>query len=197
MNKRKNYYGYTPSKIARMGEKEIRRIYSEYRKIANKRAARMRAAGYGAYESAQAHFPTTKSLSAGALREQFAEVNRYLRDYRTRLKDLRNYEKESIERLHEHGYDFVTRENFKQFTDFMEWARARSGSNDRVFKSDRVAELFEQKERLNISANALQKNFDHYLENLDAIKEVSRLKKTNRAMSDRELVSRIRKAKKK
>ena len=194
--KRKNYYGYTPSKIARMGEKEIRRIYSEYRKIANKRAMRMRAAGYGEYESAQAHFPTTKSLSAGALREQFAEVNRYLRDYRTRLRDLRNYERESIERLHEHGYDFVTRENFKQFTDFMEWARARSGSNDRIFKSDRVAELFEQKERLNISANALQKNFDHYLENLDQIKKVSRLKNTNRAMSDRELTSRIRKAKK-
>ena len=79
----------------------------------------------------------------------------------------------------------------------MEWARARSGSNDRVFKSDRVAELFEQKERLKISANALQKNFDYYLENLDAIKEVSRLKNTNRAMSDRELVSRIRKAKQK
>ena len=194
--KRKNYYGYTPSKIARMGEKEIRRIYSEYRKIANKRAARMRAAGYGEYESAKAHFPTTRSLSAGALREQFAEVNRYLRDYRTRLTDLRNYEKESIEQLHEHGYDFVTRENFKQFTDFMEWARARSGSNDRIFKSDRVAELFEQKERLNISANALQKNFDHYLENLDQIKKVSRLKNTNRAMSDRELTSRIRKAKK-
>ena len=195
--KRKNYYGYTPSKIARMGEKEIRRIYSEYRKIANKRAARMRGAGYGEYESAKAYFPTTKSLSTGELREQFAEVNRYLRDYRTRLKDLRNYEKETIESLHAHGYDFVTRENFKQFTDFMEWARARSGSNDRVFKSDRVAELFEQKERLNISANALQKNFDHYLENLDAIKEVSRLKNTNRAMSDRELTSRIRKAKQK
>ena len=194
MRKRENYYGYTPSKIARMGEKEIRRIYSEYRKIANKRAARLRGAGYGDYEAAQAHFLTTRSLSAGELREQFAEVNRYLRDVRTKLRPLRAYEKDTIETLHEHGYDFVTRENFKQFIDFMEWARARSGANDRVFKSDRVAELFEQKERLNISANALQNNFNHYIENLDAIKKVSRLQNTNRAMSDRELTSRIRRA---
>lgn len=196
MRKRKNYYGYTPSKIARMGEKEIRRIYSEYRKIANKRAARLRAAGYGAYEVARTYFPTTKSLNSEDLRERFAEVNRYLRDVRTKIKPLKAYESEALKSLHKHEYDFVTHENFVQFTNFMDWARARAGANDRVYGSDRIAELFEQKERLNISANALQKNFDHYLENIEAVKKVERLEHTNRAMSDRELSSRIRKAKK-
>lgn len=193
MRKRKNYYGYTPSKIARMGEKEIRRIYSEYRKIANKRAARMRGAGYGDYEVAKTYFPTTKSLNTEDLREQFAEVNRYLRDVRTKLKPFKAYEIESLKSLHKHGYEFVTHENFKLFTDFMDWARARSGANDRINGSSRIAELFAEKERLKISANALQKNFDYYLENLEAVKEVKRLEHTNRAMSDRELSSRIRK----
>lgn len=193
MRKRKNYYGYTPSKIARMGEKEIRRIYSEYRKIANKRAARMRAAGYGDYEVAQTYFPTTKSLNTEELREQFADLNRYLRDVRTKIKPLKAYESEALKSLHKHGYKFVNHENFKLFSDFMDWARARAGANDRVYGSSRIAQMFQQKERLKISANALQKNFDYYLENLEAVKKVKRLEHTNRAMSDRELSSRIRK----
>lgn len=195
--KRKNYYGYTPSKIARMGEKEIRRIYSEYRKIANKRAARLRGAGYGKYEIAKTFFPTTKSLSAGELREQFADLNRYLKDTRTTLKSLRKYEAESIASLHEHGYKFVNHGNFKEFGDFMEWAKAREGANDRVYKSGHMSEMFEQIERLNISENALEANFKYYLNNLEYVKEVSRLEHTNRAMSDRELSSRIKKVKNK
>ena len=186
-------FSYTPSQIARMPEREVRKIYSEYRKIANKRAARLRGAGYGMYESAQKKFAKTRDLDAQEVRAAFAEVNMYLRDVRTKVRALRTYETGQLEQLHEHGYDFINKSNFKQFTDFMEWARARSGSNDRIFKSDRVAELFEQKERLKISANALQKNFDYYLEHLDKIKDVAPLQNTNRAMSDRELTSRIRK----
>lgn len=186
-------FSYTPSQIARMPEREVRKIYSEYRKIANKRAARLRGAGYGMYESSQKLFRKTKDLDAQEVRAAFAEVNMYLRDVRTKVRALRRYETDQLQQLHEHGYDFINKQNFKQFTDFIEWARARSGSNDRIFKSDRVAELFEQKERLKISANALQKNFDYYLEHLDKIKEVAPLQNTKRAMSDRELTSRIRK----
>ena len=189
-------FSYTPSQIKRMPEKQVRKLYAEYRKIANKRAARLRGAGFGEYEAAQVYFTPTKNLTEAQVKAAFADVNMYLRDVRTKIKPLRAYESNQIETLHEHGYDFITKENFKQFTDFMEWAKARAGSNDRVFKSDRVAELFEQKERLKISANALQKNFDHYLENLDKIKDVAPLKNTSRAMSDRELSSRIRKVKK-
>ena len=189
-------FSYTPSQIARMPEKQVRKLYSEFRKIANKRAARMRRAGYDKYEASKAYFEKTKDLSGAEVRAAFADVNIYLRDKRTKIKSLKEYEADQIATLHEHGYDFVNKSNFKEFTDFMEWAKARSGSNDRIFKSDRVAELFEQKERLKISANALQKNFDHYLENLEQIKDVAPLENTSRAMSDRELSSRIRKVKK-
>lgn len=190
-------FSYTPSQIARMPEREVRKIYSEYRKIANKRAARLRARGFSDWELSKKKFAKTKDLDAQEVREQFAEVNLFLRDTRTKLKTLQKWVDSEIESLHEHGYDFVNHSNFRKFIDFMEWAKSRAGANDRVNGSNRVAELFEQTERLKISANALQKNFDFYLENLDKISKVKPLENTNRAMSDRELTSRINKVGKK
>lgn len=187
-------FSYTPSQIARMPEREVRKLYSEYRKIANKRAARLRARGYSDWELSKKKFAKTKDLDAQKVREQFAEVNFFLRDTRTKMKTLQKWIDSEIKTLHEHGYEFVNYSNFKKFTDFMEWAKSRAGANDRVNGSNRLAELFEQTERLKISANALEERFDFYLENLEKIALVEPLEHTTRHMSDRELTSRINKA---
>lgn len=177
-------FDYTPSRIARMKEAEVRKLYSEYRKIANKRAQRMRNAGYTSYEAAKANFAKTKDLSADEVRAAFAEVNKYLRDVRTKIKPLKAYEKETLEQLHEHGYDFVNAANLKEFGDFMEWSRARSGANDRVFKSDRAADIFGQAQKQKISTENLKKNFDAYAQSYERSGTLSMQRRKNNVDSD-------------
>lgn len=185
-------YDYTPSRIARMKESDVRKLYSEYRKIANKRAQRMRAAGYSKYEAARKEFAKTKDLNEAEVRAAFAEVNKYLRDIRTKLKPLRAYQKGMIEQLHEHGYDFVDETNIKEFGDFMEWSRARSGSNDRIFKSDRAADLFNRAAEEGISADKLKKNFESYRENFNKTGRIlTQRRKRPDAKSDDEYRSRF------
>ena len=155
-------YDLTPNKISRMSEKAIRQTYSELRKIANKRAQRMSKAGVeSAYSGV--YFPTIKQLGdLSSIRSALAAVSRQLRDPRSGLAGAKKYNRKMIETFHEHGYDFVNERNLKEFTDFMEWTRARAGANDRVFKSDRAAELFEQAEKQKISTESLKRNYEEY-----------------------------------
>lgn len=178
-----------------MKQEKVNKTYSELRKIANKRAMRMERAGMDT-EFAGVYFPKISSLDEEGVRAALASVSRFLRDPRSLIKGYRKQESLMLKSLQESGYDFVNETNLKKFGEFMEWARARMGANDRVFGSDRVAELFEQVERLKISNAALKKNFEHYMENIDVIPDVEPLERTSRHMSDRELSSRIRKAKK-
>ena len=160
-----NKYDYTPVKIKRMEEKELRRLYSKYRQIANKRADRLRRAGFGEFENAQKKFKKLSKLSNKELQTAFADVNRYLRDERTKLKEFRRYTNEMIDTLQEHGYDFVNISNLKKFTDFMEWQKARQGANNRISTSPEAAEMFEQAEERGINIEFLKEEFDNFLEN--------------------------------
>lgn len=155
-------YDYTPNKISRMSEKQVRKLYTELRKIANKKAQRMAKAGVeSAYSGV--YFPTIKQLGdLSSIRSALAAVSRQLRDPRSGLAGAKKYNRKMIETFHEHGYDFVNERNLKEFTDFMEWTRARAGANDRVFKSDRAAELFEQAEKQKIGTESLKRNYEEY-----------------------------------
>lgn len=155
-------YTLTPRQIKKMPEKQVRAIYSEWRKIANKRAARMAKAGIiSSY--AGVYFPTIKQLGdIESIRGALAALSRQLRDPRSSISGAKKYHRKVIESFHLHGYDFVNEGNFKEFVEFMEWSRARAGANDRVFKSDRAAEVFEQAEKQKISVDNLKKHFDAY-----------------------------------
>ena len=155
-------YDYTPNKISRMSEKAVRSAYTELRKIANKRAQRMAKAGVeSAYSGV--YFPTIKELGdLSSIRSALAAVSRQLRDPRSGLAGAKKYNRKMIQTFHEHGYDFINERNLKDFTDFMEWTRARAGANDRVFKSDRAAELYEQAEKQRISTESLKRNYEQY-----------------------------------
>lgn len=176
-----------------MGEKEVKQIYSEYRKIANKRAFRMAKAGFKS-EFAGVYFPTISELGdIGSIRSALAAVSRHLRDPRSSLSGLKKYNRKMITTLHSHGYDFVTEENLKEFTDFMEWARARAGANDRVFKSDRTAELFEAAERKKINTAELKRNFERYMDQFNKTGKIVGQKQRRKDNVDSEnIVNRFR-----
>ena len=153
---------YNPQEVKFMTDKELRSTYSRLRSIARKRAERLSRAGFDDFDLSQV-FPRVKDVKGiKNLREELLDVSLYLQDVRTTLPGMRSYVDQTLKTLHEHKYNFITRENLKAFGDFMESKRALF--EKKIMDSDRAAKLYEQMERLNVSDDTLQKNFGEYLE---------------------------------
>lgn len=186
MNKKR--VDYTPIQIEEMSPKEIRKTYSELRKVATLRQKRLKAAfprsaltGTGKWWK----FPTTKSMkSTQKVAEALAEVSRFL----TNPLSTVTAQKKQIQELHEEfaarfGIE-VTKEEIPEFFNFMDELRARYGA--KMVDSKRTAELFREMQRKNISKENIMKNFGFFMENLDDIKLLD-IKKHKRGITAREL----------
>lgn len=186
MNKKR--VDYTPIQIEEMSPKEIRKTYSELRKVATLRQKRLKTAfprsaltGTGKWWK----FPTTKSLkSTQKVAEALAEVSRFL----TNPLSTVTAQKKQIRELHEEFADRfgieVPKEEIPEFFNFMDELRARYGA--RMVDSKRTAELFQEMQRKNISKENIMKNFGYFMENLDDIKLLD-IKKHKRGITAREL----------
>lgn len=186
MNKKR--VDYTPIQIEEMSPKEIRKTYSELRKVATLRQKRLKAAfprsaltGTGKWWK----FPTTKSMkSTQKVAEALAEVSRFL----TNPLSTVTAQKKQIQELHEEfaarfGIE-VSKEEIPEFFNFMDELRARYGA--KMVDSKRTAELFREMQRKNISKENIMKNFGFFMENLDDIKLLD-IKKHKRGITAREL----------
>ena len=84
--------------------------------------------------------------------------------------------RQSIQSLHEHGYTFVNRKNFKQFADFMEdW---RTWDRNHLYDSARVAELYHEAKKKQIPPDQLERDFEFWLEknSLEALQNMKRIR---------------------
>lgn len=165
---------YTPLDIEQMTRKEIRKTYSELRKIAKLRQKRLKAAfprsaltGTGKWWK----FPTTKSMkSTQKVAEALAEVSRFLTNPLTTVKEQKSMIKEL-------GGNFagmfginLSKDEIPVFFNFLDELRARYDS--KMVDSKRVAQVYQQMQRVNISADNIMKNLGFYLENLEKIKKL-------------------------
>ena len=185
---KKKRVDYTPIQIEEMSPKEIRKTYSELRKVATLRQKRLKAAfprsaltGTGKWWK----FPATKSMkSTQKVAEALAEVSRFL----TNPLSTVTAQKKQIKELHEEfaarfGIE-VPKEEIPEFFNFMDELRARYGA--KMVDSKRTAELFQEMQRKNISKENVMKNFGFFMENLDDIKLLD-IKKHKRGITAREL----------
>lgn len=163
---------FFPYEIARLTNKQIRREYSKLRSTANKRLQRLQEAGLGVHGSFR--FPKIAGRSNEQLEADLADVSRFLRDERTTVTGERKFVKGELEMLHEKGYEFVNRENFYDFINFMEEKRQEVGG--KIFDSGDAADVFNEGQRLNIPVNVLKKNFDYFAQNLAAMEKVQPIK---------------------
>lgn len=185
---KKKRVDYTPIQIEEMSPKEIRKTYSELRKVATLRQKRLKAAfprsaltGTGKWWK----FPTTKSMkSTQKVAEALAEVSRFL----TNPLSTVTAQKKQIRELHEEfagkfGIE-ISKDEIPQFFGFLDELRARYGA--KMVDSMRVAELFQEMQKKNISKENIMKNFGFFMENLDDIKLLD-IKKHKRGITAREL----------
>ena len=177
----KKYELYTPIKMESMNEAQIRAEYSKLRSIANKRLQRLDAAGIGMRALSGYRFPTIsqiKSSSKDTVASELANVSRWLGDYRSTITGEKQFIAEFQEMMQSKGYGSLVetpedvykvvgllddlREKYKN-----DLLRYRSGLSDQD-----IFEALQQAQRLNMPIDALQRNIELFVANMDALEKV-------------------------
>lgn len=181
---------YTPSNIKAMIDagrlKEVRKEYTRLRDISQKRLKRLKAAGYEEteiYQRNYKHYPLLKNIKTNSeLAQRLSDLSRFIESRRSTIKGIKDQRTQSIQTLHEHGYDFVNDRNYQDFVRFME--SYRDNLLDMEYDSGDAAELFGVAEKHKIEPEKMQNDFEFWLENLDLAKKLRRARKTTGSYSD-------------
>ena len=150
-------------------DREIRREYSRLRDIAQKRLARLGEAypESKAYRENRGRFAPARELTTAQIREQLPQLARFLRAKSASVSGQREIIRKTLEKLSEHGYDFVTADNLQEFGDWMEeW---RQSDAEHVFGSPTVAEEFEWAEDHDIRLEQIKDRFTKWLQHADEL----------------------------
>ena len=180
----KKYDVYTPYNMGSMTEKQIREEYSRLRSVANKRLQRLQESGIGMRALKGYKFPTIsqiESSSKSTVSSELASVSRWLSDYRSTITGERQFLEEfrSMIRSKNDGmyaslvetiqgtYDLIDllddlREKHKN-----DLLKCRAGLTDQD-----IYEALQQAQRLNIPVDALKKNIELFVANMDALEKV-------------------------
>lgn len=191
----KTYEVFTPYKMNKMSESDIRREYSKLRAVANKRLGRLEKQGLGMTARTGYKFPKIADIESSSkmtVASQLADVSKWLRDSRSSVtgekKFIADFQKSFIEK----GYgDLVqTPEQIYKTIQFLEEIRAEY--NDKLLSSGDAIDTLQQAERLKIPTDKLIENIDIFVQHLDDLENVQPTK-GGRKFSSQRLNALIRK----
>lgn len=175
------YPVYTPYRMESMSESQIRAEYSKMRSIANKRLRRLESAGIGMRALSGYKFPTIaqiESSSKSTVASELASVSRWLGDYRSTITGERQYISEFQDMMRGKGYGDLVKTsedvyNVVRLLDDLrekhknELLKYRSGLTDQD-----IFDALQQAQRLNMPIEALKKNIELFVANMDALEKV-------------------------
>lgn len=162
------------NRISMTPETTVRKLYSEFRSIANKRIQRMTKAGlpgdHTLFPTIQQIIDTDKTDIGTAL----ADVQNFLRSNRTTVTGAKRFYKDMRETMIRQGYgDLVkTDEDTYNMIKYMEYLREIYG--DELFDSGDALDVLQQGQRLNIPMDRLKENYDLFASNLDKMEKLRR-----------------------
>lgn len=152
-----NEYGYkNVSKLVKTpeGMREAREEYTRLRDIAQKRIKRMGADPYWNttqyYKRHREGFERLRDLSDDVLPLALNSVAKFIASRQSTVASLNDIRDRSIQTFHYNGYDFVNKENYRSFGEFMQ-AVKQLYMVKQIPDSDQVAELFYELNRGGIS----------------------------------------------
>lgn len=141
-----NRFAYTPEGAKQLTDRNLREEYSRLRSIAVKRLQRLGNSEWNdtdLYLRSKNKFKKLKDIkNERELRYLFSDLHYFLASPRSSVTGLDKIRRQSLDTLHEHGYKFVTKENFRKFGRFMEWAREHAQAY--MYDSERVANTFNE-----------------------------------------------------
>lgn len=152
-------------KAGNMGD--IRKEYTRLRDIAQKRLKRM---GKSMFKDTQMykrnvnHYPVLKNIQSEAeLAARLSDLSRFVSSQTSTVSSMTAQMKKSLKTLSEHGYNFVTKENFILFGKFMEEYRFQK--LDELYDSGDAAETYDALEKHRVDPTKVKEDFEFWLQN--------------------------------
>ena len=158
---------------------KVRKEYTRLRDISQKRLKRLKAAGLAdteVYKKNVNHYPKLKDIkSANELSARLSDLARFISSERSTVSGFKTIMEKSLKTLHEHGYNFVTKENYKDFAEFM--AEYRYQKLDMIYDSGEAADTFGVLEKHHIKMDQIQKDFENWIVNHKLYEDMRSMKK--------------------
>ena len=190
----KSYERFTPYKINKMTESEIRREYSKLRSIANKRLTRMQKLNIGMKAREGFRFPTIKEIDSSifSVGSMLADVSKWVSDYRSSVTGEKQFLNDFQEMFTEKGYGDLVETPEQIYTTIKFLESIREDYNDQLLPSGDALDALQQAERLKIPHEILLENIDLFVAHLDDLENVQPTK-GGRKFSTRRLNALIKK----
>lgn len=138
---------YNPHTLQKLELPELRKLYTYNRDIAQKRLKRLQKSEFSTTEAAleyQYGIPTIKELTSSSegdkeflkqmLVVELADLHKWIENPYSKIGVMKEVKQAQLKTLHEHGYDFVTSTNWKDYVDFRNYLKATG--LDQQYSSD-------------------------------------------------------------
>lgn len=175
------YQPYNLSLELQKSPGEVRKEYTRLRDITQKRLRRMKEAGYDeidVYKLNVNKFPKLKDIKKANkdLVLLMSDLAHFVYGHTTvgRLNAIRD---KALATLHEHHYNFVTKENYIQFGKFMEEYRAQK-LDEQGYDSGDAAEVYGFTIKHELDPEEVKKDFQEWLDNIEGARALRYSKKT-------------------
>ena len=154
---------------------DVRKEYTRLRDIAQKRFKRLKAAGFAdtqTYKLNYKHYPVLKNIKTDEeLAGRLTDLAFFIMNPNSLVRKARARMIKSIGTLHEHGYTWVTQDNYIKFGDFME--SYRDTMMDMIYDSGDAVELFSVVEKHKLDPMKVKEDFDLWLENVEQAEKLN------------------------
>jgi hypothetical protein len=180
---------YTPQGSKNLTDKQLRKEYSRLRSIARKRLERFEGTEWTDTQiyrlNAGVYKPLKEMTSERELRHLFSDVARFVNAEVSSVSTLEKQREKGVQTLNERGYDFVTKDNYRQFAEFMEYARV--SNLNKMYDSKRVAEFYEATEKKDMSNEELRKAFRSWGRKQKKLKKIQNINPRNSSQYRKEV----------
>ncbi len=147
---------------------ELKKEYSRLRSIARKRLERMSRSEYAESQTylrnKNLFVPVAQISSKKQLAELLTSVEEFVTSRASSIRGLNAIRRESIETLHRHGYDFVTKENYNIFTQFMQDFADKFARSYGSPTGDELKAFIQGRSKRRVSPEELKAALDNYME---------------------------------
>ena len=165
---------YTPEGAKNLTEKQLHKEYSRLRSIARKRLERFEGTEWTDSQvyklNAGVYKPLKEMTSERELRHLFSDLARFVMAKTSSVSGLEAQRKEAIGTLNDRGYDFVNKENYREFAEFMEYARV--SNLNKMYDSKRIADFYEASEKKKLQNDELRSAFRSWSRNQKKLKKI-------------------------
>lgn len=192
---------YTPSHTLSnsVSSSELRSEYKRLRDVARHRLRSFETSEGGYWKGSESHMQLQAAYTGGAMRGlsdqeiamRLSDLSRTLTDYRSSVSTLRAQRDQALESLQQSGYEFVTKENYKDFGAFM--AEYREKKLDRIYDSGDAAETYRAIRDKGLTLKSIRRDFEFWIENRDVLDNMtmSKGKSAHSAAAYRKRINRV------